>query len=98
MGFALCEEMVWEGAQLANPTMMDYKAPTALDVPYEIRSLIIEAEDPDGPYGAKGCGEIGINVVAASIANAVTAATGVRFHRLPLKPERVLRGLLEKER
>jgi CO/xanthine dehydrogenase Mo-binding subunit len=97
LGFALTEEMVWDGARLVNPTMMDYKAPTSLDVPYEIESLIVEAEDPDGPYGAKGCGEIGINVVAAAIANAVTAATGVRYNRLPLKPERILRGMLAAE-
>jgi CO/xanthine dehydrogenase Mo-binding subunit len=75
--------------------MLDYKAPTSLDVPYEIQSIIVEAADPDGPYGAKGCGEIGINAVAAAIANAVTAATGKRFNKLPLKPERVLRGILE---
>lgn len=95
LGFALAEEMVWDGARLANPTMLDYKAPTSLDVPYEIQSIIVEAADPDGPYGAKGCGEIGINAVAAAIANAVTAATGKRFNKLPLKPERVLRGILE---
>jgi CO/xanthine dehydrogenase Mo-binding subunit len=96
LGFALAEEMVWDGPRLANPTMMDYKAPTSLDVPYEINSIIVEAEDPDGPFGAKGCGEIGINVVAAAIANAVTAATGKRFNTLPLKPERILRGLIGK--
>jgi CO/xanthine dehydrogenase Mo-binding subunit len=98
MGFALMEEMVWDGARLANPTMMDYKAPTSLDVPYEIHSLIVEAADPEGPFGAKGCGEIGINSVAAAIANAVAAATGVRFNQLPLKPERILRGMLAEAR
>jgi CO/xanthine dehydrogenase Mo-binding subunit len=94
MGFALAEEMVWDGARLANPTLMDYKVPTSWDVPYEITSVVIEAADPDGPFGAKGCGEIGINAVPAAIANAVTAATGVRYDHLPLKPERVLRGML----
>jgi CO/xanthine dehydrogenase Mo-binding subunit len=94
MGFALAEEMVWDGARLANPTLMDYKVPTSWDVPYDITSLIIEAADSDGPFGAKGCGEIGINAVPAAIANAVTAATGVRYDQLPLKPERVLRGML----
>jgi CO/xanthine dehydrogenase Mo-binding subunit len=93
VGFALSEEMIWDGARLANPTLMDYKIPTSLDVPYEICSIIVEAVDPDGPYGAKGCGEIGINGVAAAIANALAAATGVRFKRLPMTPERILKAL-----
>jgi len=95
MGFALTEEMVWDGARLSNPTMMDYKAPTSADTPYEINSYIVEAPEPDGPYGAKGAGEIGMNAVAAAIANAVSAATGVRLNSLPLTPERVLRALME---
>ena len=95
MGFALTEEMVWDGGHLSNPSMMDYKAPTSADAPYEINSIIVEAPEPDGPYGAKGVGEIGMNVVAAAIANAVAAATGARLNRLPLTPERVLRKMLE---
>ena len=69
--------------------------PTFRDVPYEINTLIVETTEPDAPFGAKGAGEIGINVVAAAIANAVTAATGLRFNRLPLSSERVLRAMLE---
>ena len=97
LGFALTEEMVWDGPRLANPTLMDYKVPTTLDAPYEIRSYIVEHPEPDGPFGAKGVGEIGINVVAAAIANAVTDATGVRLTRLPLTPERVLKAMMENE-
>lgn len=97
MGFALTEEMVWDGGQLSNPTMMDYKVPTSADTPYEIHPIIVEALEPDGPFGAKGVGEIGMNVVAAAIANAVTEATGIRFNRLPLTPERVLCGMLAAE-
>jgi CO/xanthine dehydrogenase Mo-binding subunit len=95
MGYALTEEMVWDGPRLANPTLMDYKVPTTRDVPYEINTYITEAPHPDGPFGAKGVGEIGMNVVAAAIANAVKAATGVRFRRLPLTPERVLTGMMD---
>jgi CO/xanthine dehydrogenase Mo-binding subunit len=94
MGFALTEKMVWDGARLANPTLMDYKVPTSRDAPYEIHPIIVESNHPDGPFGAKGAGEIGMNGVAAAIANAVTAATGVRYRRLPLTPEVVLRGML----
>jgi len=94
LGLALNEEMVWDGARLANPSLMDYKVPTSLDAPYEINSIIVEARDPDGPFGAKGVGEIGINLVPAVCANIVAAATGNRIHDLPLTPERVLRAML----
>ena len=94
-GFALTEEMVWEDLRLANPTLMDYKVPTCLDAPHAIHPIIVENAEPDGPFGAKGVGEIGINAVAPAIANAIAAATGARLRRLPLTPERVLRATLE---
>jgi len=97
IGYALFEEMVWDGPRLANPSMMDYKVPTFRDAPYDIHAIIVEAPEPGGPFGAKGAGEIGINAVAAAIANAVEAATGHRHHHLPLTPERVLSGLLDDE-
>ena len=95
LGFALSEEMVWDGAKLANPTLLDYKVPTSLDTPYALNSIIIEAAEPDGPFGAKGVGEIGLVPVPAAIANALHAATGARQRDLPMTPERVLDGLLE---
>ncbi|HXP30828.1 MAG TPA: molybdopterin cofactor-binding domain-containing protein, partial [Stellaceae bacterium] len=94
MGFALSEELVWDGPRLANPSLMDYKAPTALEAPHAISTTIIEALEPDGPFGAKGAGELGIVAVPAAIANAVTDATGLRLHDLPLTPERVLEAKL----
>ncbi|MGH7006001.1 MAG: xanthine dehydrogenase family protein molybdopterin-binding subunit, partial [Alphaproteobacteria bacterium] len=96
MGLALSEEMVWDGARLANPSLMDYKVPTTLDSPYEIHSIIVEAAEPDGPFGAKGAGEIGINTVPAAIANAIATMTGRRLRDLPLTPERVLGATLLK--
>ena len=71
MGYALTEEMQWdESGRLTNPTLMDYKVPTALDAPLEIHPLIIEHPEPSGPFGAKGVGEPGLIGAAASIANA----------------------------
>jgi CO/xanthine dehydrogenase Mo-binding subunit len=95
MGFALSEEMVWDGERLANPSLLDYKAPTTLDTPFDIHTIIVEEPEPDGPFGAKGVGEIGLVPVPAAIANAVEAAIGARLRKLPLTPERVLDGLLE---
>ncbi len=94
MGFALTEEMVWDGARLANPSLMDYKIPTFAELPETLKAYLVESHDPSGPFGAKSVGEIGINAVAAAIANAVTHATGARLRHLPLTPERILEGLL----
>jgi CO/xanthine dehydrogenase Mo-binding subunit len=94
MGYALVEEMVWDGARLANPTLMDYKIPTFCEAPAELHAIIVESHEPDGPFGAKSAGEIGINGVAAAIGNAISTAAEMRLRQLPLTPERVLRGML----
>ncbi len=90
MGYALTEELVWDGPRLANPTLMDYKIPTFAELPAELKAIIVETHEPSGPFGAKSVGEIGINAVAAAIANAVSDATGARLRQLPLTGERVL--------
>ncbi|MCC6001788.1 MAG: xanthine dehydrogenase family protein molybdopterin-binding subunit [Pararhodobacter sp.] len=89
MGFALYEAMVWDGARLVNPSLMDYKIPTSADTP-PIHSIIVEDPEPNGPFGAKGAGEIGLNPVPAAIANALTQVVGGPLHALPMTPERVL--------
>jgi CO/xanthine dehydrogenase Mo-binding subunit len=96
MGFALYEEMVWDGARLANPSLLDYKIPTSADSPH-IHSIIIEDPEPGGPFGAKGAGEIGLNPVPAAIANAVNAAIGGISNDLPLSAERVLTRVMRAE-
>jgi CO/xanthine dehydrogenase Mo-binding subunit len=73
--------------------MMDYKAPTSLDTPYKIHSYIVEKPHPDGPFGAKGVGEIPLVTVAAAVANAIADATGGRLRKLPMTPERVFETL-----
>ncbi len=97
LGFALHEELVWDGGRLANPSLMDYKVPTSLDTPHAIHAIVVEEPEPDGPFGAKGIGEIPICAVAPAIANAVHAATGERLRTLPLTPERVLDAVLARE-
>jgi len=97
LGFALVEELVWDGPRLANPTLMDYKIPTIQEAPSLLQPIIVESHDPTGPFGAKSVGEIGINGVAAAITNAVNASLGVRLRQLPLTSERVLRALLAQE-
>ena len=97
MGYALMEEMLWEDGRLVNPSFMDYKFPGALEAPDKIHTVILETPEPSHPFGVKGVGEPPLVGAAPAINNAVSAATGVRFKQIPLTPERVLRGLLEKE-
>jgi xanthine dehydrogenase YagR molybdenum-binding subunit len=74
-----------------NPA--SYHVPVHADVP-AVEARRIEEDDPClGPTGSKGIGEIGIVGTAAAIGNAVHHATGVRFRRLPLTPDRVLGAL-----
>ncbi len=94
LGYALLEELVWDGGRLANPSFMDYKIPGSLDVPYAVHPIIIENPEPTHPFGVKGVGEPPMIGVAAAIANAIDHATGVRIRRLPITSERVLSGLL----
>jgi CO/xanthine dehydrogenase Mo-binding subunit len=70
-----------------------YLIPTVLDVPGRVESIIVETPDPNGPWGARGMGEMPYLPLAAAVINAVYAATGVRFYDFPLIPERVWRGL-----
>jgi CO/xanthine dehydrogenase Mo-binding subunit len=97
LGYALCEELVWDNGRLTNSTMMDYKIPGTVDVPAAIEAIIIEEPERTGPFGAKGVGEPGIVAVAPAVANAVAAATGVRVRELPLTPERVFGALASGE-
>jgi CO/xanthine dehydrogenase Mo-binding subunit len=69
-----------------------YLMPGPGDVP-EFESVIIERPAPDGPYGAKGVGEMTANSPIPAIANAIFDAVGVRVDSLPITPEKVLKGL-----
>ena len=93
LGYSLTEELKIRGGRVTNPCFRDYHLFTAPEVP-PIQFELIETEDPTGPFGAKGIGEAPAICVAAAVANAVHHATGVRFTRLPLSPERVLEGLI----
>lgn len=94
LGFALIEEMVWDGARLANPSLMDYKIPTIAELPDSIHAYLVQTHEPSGPFGAKSVGELGINAVAAAIGNAIANAIGARPTRLPMSAERVL-GIID---
>jgi 4-hydroxybenzoyl-CoA reductase alpha subunit len=74
------------------PSLLDYRIPTSLDCP-EFVSLIVESNDPEGPYGAKEAGEGPLHPSLPAIANAIYDAVGVRLDRLPFTPDRVWSAL-----
>ncbi len=92
IGWTLYEQLQLEGGRLMNGNFADYTMPTADALPY-LRGGIVESNDPNGPYGAKGASETAILPGAPAIANAVFDAIGVRITTLPITPEKVLAGL-----
>jgi 4-hydroxybenzoyl-CoA reductase subunit alpha len=95
IGEAMFEEVKFDGkGKVINADLAEYKIPTALDMP-PIRPIIVESNEPNGPYGAKEVGEGAIMPTIPAILNAVYNATGVRFWELPLTCDRVLKGLEE---
>jgi 4-hydroxybenzoyl-CoA reductase subunit alpha len=74
------------------PSLLDYKIPTSMDVP-EMEALIVESQDPKGPYGAKEAGEGPLHPAIPAISNAVFDAVGIRLRRTPFLPRDVLEAL-----
>ncbi len=70
-----------------------YLLPTILDIPEEIESVIVETPEPNGPWGARGLGEIPFLPYVPAVAAAIHDATGVWINEFPFTAERVLRAL-----
>ncbi len=98
LGQTLMEEMRYKKDNLLmNANFLDYKVPTSVDTP-PIEAIIIESHDPEGPYGAKECGEGALSPVIPAVGNAIYDAVGIRLRKLPFTPERVLDALEAKAR
>ncbi|MDP2644668.1 MAG: xanthine dehydrogenase family protein molybdopterin-binding subunit [Desulfobacterales bacterium] len=97
VGHTLSEEIIRQDGQTMNPSFLEYKLPTTLDV-CDVEIVHTDVYDDQGPFGAKECGE-GIQVaVVPAIVNALYDATGVSFKRIPVTPDRVLEALGKKTR
>jgi len=95
MGYAVSEELRFDGGQTLNPSFLGYGMPTANQMP-EIKITHVVTDDPHGPFGAKETGEGSLDPAAPAIVNAVYNATGVRIKDLPITPEKILQGLKKK--
>ena len=95
VGLGLCEELIFDGQQLMNGTLLEYRTPRFSDMATNIHTVLVQNQDGTGPYGAKGGGEGSLNPMQACMANALYHAVGARLYRLPMTPERVWRALQE---
>ena len=97
IGSALWEKMVIDKGRVLNPDFRDYKIPAAINIPSgeNFKTFMAPVPHKDGPYGAKGTGEIQMTPSAPAVANAVYNAVGVRIKDLPITQEKVLEALKE---
>jgi CO/xanthine dehydrogenase Mo-binding subunit len=94
VGMALSEEYVFDAdGAMSNASFLDYRMPTALDLPM-IETVLVEVPNPGHPYGVRGVGEVPIVPPLAAVANAIHDAIGVRMRRLPATPTVILDELL----
>ncbi len=92
-GYTILENFIQDNSQVKTSQFSTYLIPTSLDIPERIVSRILEYPDPNGPWGARGMGEMPYMPFAPAVIAAVHDATGVWFDDFPLTPERILRGL-----
>jgi CO/xanthine dehydrogenase Mo-binding subunit len=92
-GYAITENLVSRNGHILTDQLSTYIIPSVLDIPDRVDSVILELTEPNGPFGARGMGELPFLPLAPAIAAAVHDATGVWLNEFPLTPERVLRGL-----
>src|SRR5260370_21384616 len=83
LGFTLQEKIELDGGQIVNASLADYKIPSLLDIPTDIHSQAVEAEQHSGPFGAEGGVESGTFPGCPAIANALGHAVGVRLSAPP---------------
>lgn len=105
LGEAVMEEQVFRRlpAKLSSalvhkiPSLLDYKSPTALDMP-EVVPYLIEDPDPAGPFGAKEVGQGPMLAVMPAVANAIFDAVGVRIDETPISPHKIYKALEAKRK
>jgi CO/xanthine dehydrogenase Mo-binding subunit len=96
IGYALTEDLEEREGKFPDPDLTNYLMPTSQDVPDDLVVDFVEADYPEGPYGAKGLGEVPLMASHAAVVNAVSHAIGKRVFQYPATPERVLSSYTEK--
>jgi CO/xanthine dehydrogenase Mo-binding subunit len=97
LGFTLSEKMNYDGGQVTNASLADYKITGMGDLPAVMMNDAIDAFQHNAPFGAKGVGESSTLALSPAIANAIDDALGIRLTELPLTAEAVFRALRERD-
>jgi len=100
IGQAIFEETLFNSqGKVINPNYRDYKIPTMLDIPFndQMSGGFVGEPNEEGPYGAKGIGEVALVPVMPAIANAINAAVGIELNEIPMTKERILNGIKAKQ-
>ncbi len=97
MGQALSEETQYHEGLPLRANLLDYRVPTIVESP-PIETFIVEARDPNGPFGAKEAGEGSLSGFLPALTNAIADATGLRLTELPASPDRLLEALTARRR
>ncbi|MBI5294323.1 MAG: xanthine dehydrogenase family protein [Chloroflexi bacterium] len=92
-GYAITEEYKTRDGRVVTDQFSTYLLPTIVDIPEQVEAVVVEVPDPNGPWGARGLGELPYLPYAPAVAAAIYNATGVWIHEFPFTPERVLRAL-----
>ena len=92
LGEVLMEEQVFRKGVHKIPSLLEYKSPTTLETP-EIHTILVETDDPEGPFGAKEAGQGPLLPVIPAVTNAVYDAVGVRIDETPISPDKVIKAL-----
>ncbi len=96
MGQVISEEMVYgRTGHLQNPNLLEYKIPSVHEMP-KVNPIIVESNDPEGPFGAKEAGEGPLLPILPAVVNAVFDATGIRVNELPISPDRLYKKIERK--
>ncbi|MDE2027374.1 MAG: molybdopterin-dependent oxidoreductase [Candidatus Omnitrophica bacterium] len=95
LGYTFYEDLRFKNGRVLNANFAGYRVPRAIGIP-KMNTIMVETDDPEGPFGAKGMGEAALLPTSAAIANAVEDAIGVRIKELPITPEKIIKALKEK--
>ena len=87
----------FKDGQMQNPSFVDYRIATTMDVPKKIDSIYVEVPQDDGPWGARGIGEHPMVPTIAGLANAICDAVGIRMDGPPFTAEKIFKHLKEKK-